>query len=405
MGVRRLFFVSLLLGVVACSGTAEPDASSTTEEIATSTPSTWLAPVESTSTSSTSTSTTTTLPNDSSPIPIGPLAPRGGASAVWTGKEMIVWGGCEDELCETRFADGAAYNPDTDTWRRMPEAPIPGRWYHLSTWTGSEMLVVGGSQSNRTGAAYSPESDSWRLLPDTPFAVGYERPDGAALRDYVGAVWTGDQYVIWSPHSDQVAAYSPDSDSWSDLPSTGLDVDLGVLRWNGTDLVALGALTSVYPNRVPLQAARLVDQQWEPLPSAELWDETYNIGARPHLSGWAGDVLVSFTDSGGDEGRTMVYDSDAETWIEIDPLPLSGSEGFPEPMAIGDRLLVFHWVGGAIYDSDSGSWTTVDIPFGEAGRAVWTGEEILFWGEICCYGSGGRRPFEMLAWRFIPPES
>lgn len=370
----------------------------------TTTTSTPTATSEATTSTSTQSTTTTTIPNDSDPVPIGPLAPRGGASVVWTGEEMIVWGGCPDEMCRTRFADGAAYNPATDSWRMIPDTPIPGVWYHLSTWTGSEMLIVGGTQSNRTGAAYSPASDSWRVLPEAPFGVGFERYDGAALRDNVGAVWIGDRFLIWDPRSDQVSAYLPDENTWTPLPPTGLDVDLGVLRWSGTDLVALGALTSVYPDRVPLQAVRFNGERWEPLGSEEMWTENYNVGARPHLSGWAGDVLVAFTDSGGDVGRTMSYDAGTEAWVDIEPIPLPGSEGFPEPISIGDRLLAFYGEGGAIYDSDSESWTNVDIPFGEAGRAVWTGEEVIFWGEICCYGSGGQ-PFEMLAWRFTPPRS
>lgn len=355
----------------------------------------------STSTSSTSSSSTTVtwvVPDESEPIPLGPLAPREGASVVWTGYEMVVWGGCEDRYCKTRFADGAAYDPITNRWRMIADSPLEGRNYHLTTWTGSEMIIVGGTQSNRTAAAYMPSTDSWRLLPDTPFAVGYERLDGSVLRDYVGAVWTGTGYIIWSPHVDRVSAYSPETDSWADMASTGLEVDLGVLRWNGTDLVALGALTAVYPNPVPLQGVRLVDQKWEALPSASLRDDRYNIGARPHLSGWAGDALVTFTDSGSEAGRTMTYSGAENSWTQIDSVPLPGSEAWPEPLPIGERLLVFHYGGAAIYDPASG-WLKANSPYAEAGRAVWTGQEVLFWG----YGTTDTGSFEMRAWRFTPP--
>jgi hypothetical protein len=175
---------------------------------------------------------------------------------------MIVWGGCDAEPCQTRFADGAAFDPDTGNWRMIAESPLEGLWYHSAAWTGSEMLIAGGMSA----AAYSPDSDSWRLLPDPPFHVGFLHPDGSARRDYVGAVWAGDRYVIWEPREDQVAAYEPESDSWVDLSSTGLDVDHGVLRWNGKDLVALGALTAVFPNRVPLQVSVLSTEPGRPYP-------------------------------------------------------------------------------------------------------------------------------------------
>ena len=35
--------------------------------------------------------------------------------------------------------------------------------------------------------------------------------------------------------------------------------------------------------------------------------------------------------------------------------------------------------------------------------AVWTGAEVLNWGDTCCYGTGGR-PFTARAWRYTPPE-
>jgi hypothetical protein len=403
--MRRLVTLCCVVGLVtACSANAEPVSSTSSLPRAPSTqpdePATTTQPTDSTTAPAAATSTTITLPDDVEGFSAGPLAPRGGTSVVWTGEEMIVWGGCIAEQCETRFADGAAFNPDTGDWRLIAESPLEGSWDLPVAWTGTEMLIVRGSSV----AAYSPDSDSWRLLSDAPFQVSFRRSDGSGGRDYVGAVWAGDRYVVWEPSSDQVAAYEPESDSWVDLPSTGLDVDLGVLRWNGTDLVALGALSGVYPDRVPLQGARLVDGAWEAIAEAGLWDETYNIGARPYLSGWAGDVLVVWTDSGSDAGRTLTYSPGADSWIETETVPVPGSEAWPEPMPIGDRLVVFHYGRAAIYDSTTDSWTVVNmpnVPYGEAGRAVWTGDEILQWGEGCCYGT--QDPSRNLAWRYTPP--
>ena len=46
-------------------------------------------------------------------IPRAPIAPRSEYGAVWTGKEMIVWGGYSGN---TQYGDGAAYDPATRTW-------------------------------------------------------------------------------------------------------------------------------------------------------------------------------------------------------------------------------------------------------------------------------------------------
>ena len=37
-------------------------------------------------------------------------------TAVWTGSEMIVWGGCTDPLCSNPLNTGGRYNPSTDSW-------------------------------------------------------------------------------------------------------------------------------------------------------------------------------------------------------------------------------------------------------------------------------------------------
>ncbi len=93
-------------------------------------------------------------------MPDAPLeGPRYGSTAVWTGREMIVWGG--DETGGVSGAsDGAAYQPRVDRWRRIPQAPIGGRYQHGGTWTGRAMLVWGGcckaSRQLGDGALYSP---------------------------------------------------------------------------------------------------------------------------------------------------------------------------------------------------------------------------------------------------------
>ena len=46
-------------------------------------------------------------------LPGAPIAPRSEYAAVWTGKQMIVWGGYSGNT--TQYGDGAAYDPATRT--------------------------------------------------------------------------------------------------------------------------------------------------------------------------------------------------------------------------------------------------------------------------------------------------
>jgi N-acetylneuraminic acid mutarotase len=143
------------------------------------------------------------IPAPSFDTPIG----RTGHVAVWTGTEMIVWGGNDGAgLSNT----GARYNPQTQTWTAMSTAGAPiARNNALAVWDGQEMIVWGGSdfRDNRAdGFLYNPQRDQW-----TPMARG---PD--ALQ-YSSAVWTG-RFMLFLGHSKNqysVCLYDPQHDSWT----------------------------------------------------------------------------------------------------------------------------------------------------------------------------------------------
>jgi hypothetical protein len=80
-------------------------------------------------------------------------APEGRArtAAVWTGSEMIVWGGCTGSSCLVDVHTGGRYDPGADAWTATSiDHVIEGREFHTMVWTGSEMIVWGG-QTDRNG--------------------------------------------------------------------------------------------------------------------------------------------------------------------------------------------------------------------------------------------------------------
>jgi N-acetylneuraminic acid mutarotase len=82
---------------------------------------------------------------------------------VWTGSELIVWGGFGPPFAV--FDTGGKYNPETDSWSatNTTDAPTP-RAQHTAVWTGSEMIVWGGQAPNsyfNTGGRYNPGADNW----------------------------------------------------------------------------------------------------------------------------------------------------------------------------------------------------------------------------------------------------
>ncbi|HEY2800819.1 MAG TPA: hypothetical protein VGI85_09510, partial [Chthoniobacterales bacterium] len=85
---------------------------------------------------------------------------RGGHTAVWTGSEMIIWGGYY--CCGNFLNTGGRYNPSTDSWTFTSTTNAPdGRELHTAVWTGSEMIVWGGIYVDNSGGKYTPSTDSW----------------------------------------------------------------------------------------------------------------------------------------------------------------------------------------------------------------------------------------------------
>jgi hypothetical protein len=94
------------------------------------------------------------------PISGAPSA-RAGQTTIWTGDRMIVWGGSSTAGLpnESALGNGAAFLPDANSWSTISKngAPTP-RYWTASVWTGSEMLVWGGEDATflSDGARYNP---------------------------------------------------------------------------------------------------------------------------------------------------------------------------------------------------------------------------------------------------------
>jgi hypothetical protein len=115
---------------------------------------------------------------------------------IWGGEAVGNFGIPKGDL----NAEGASYTPSTNTWRLLPAAPIRARNDPTLIWTGRQMIVFGGQNADGSwvanGAAYDLASDSWNALPAFP----KPRPAAPILGlTPVGAtaVWTGDELLAW----------------------------------------------------------------------------------------------------------------------------------------------------------------------------------------------------------------
>src|SRR5436309_1801431 len=154
-------------------------------------------------------------------------------TAVWTGSEMIVWGGWNGV---NYFNTAGKYNPSTDSWTATSTTnPPDARYYHTAVWTGSEMIVWGGYNGSsflNTGGRYNPTTDSWIATSTTNAPAG---------RQDHPAVWTGSEMIVWGGFNgtnlNTGGRYDPTMDSWTATSTT--NVPQGRYRhtaiWTGSE--------------------------------------------------------------------------------------------------------------------------------------------------------------------------
>ena len=98
---------------------------------------------------------------------VGAPTPRDGATVVWTGTRMIVWGGRDAGGLRN---DGASYDPSTDTWQALPSVGAPtAREAHTAVWSGAAMIIWGGLGPGGTrldsGGLFDPVLGTWGVVP------------------------------------------------------------------------------------------------------------------------------------------------------------------------------------------------------------------------------------------------
>ena len=103
---------------------------------------------------------------------------------------MIVWGGANgmDEV-----NTGGRYSPSTDRWLSTATSGAPApRHGHIGVWSGSEMVVWGGFSATyghyQEGGRYDPASGTWQATPVPGMPSARANPAG---------VWTGTELVAW----------------------------------------------------------------------------------------------------------------------------------------------------------------------------------------------------------------
>lgn len=135
--------------------------------------------------------------------------PRFLHSAVWTGSEMFVWGGrgCADndelEEDDNTCDDGARYDPVKDHWLSISDKDAADvRVASAAVWSGREVILWGGLDADQTGRRWEPIRDAWLRI---------QTANAPAGRGGAFAFWTGSRMLVWGgePHPATGGYYQP----------------------------------------------------------------------------------------------------------------------------------------------------------------------------------------------------
>ncbi len=327
-------------------------------------------------------------------------------SAVWTGKEMIVWGGSEllpdgnVGLTNT----GSRYNPVTNTWNTISTvgAPKPRHYDTIAVWTGKEMIIWGGTAKGdflTDGARYNPVTDLW-----TPLSL----VNAPTFTNHVKGEWNGDSLILWG-QSDYDGGltcnnigvqYDPSIDKWSSLPISPLlnptgkkcyelagVTDTKMILWGGIDYSINSYTSGIWSYDFQFGTWKELTQLNSPEPSYEY--KSFVVNNSIVIYGGLKDVGSSCGNPGY-ANAGQIYDIKNNSWTTFK---------FGSQKTICDTdVKSMHWSGSEVilfrsnslvegfkYNPETNTHVSIDTSKSsliglKGSTSVWTGKEVLIWG-------------------------
>ena len=315
-------------------------------------------------------------------------------SAIWTGNEMIIWGGFPLGVINR---SGARYNPVNDSWKTITTTNAPSvRASNTTVWTGTEMIIWGGVQNHylNTGSLYNPVNDSWS---DTT------TNNAPVARLNHTAIWTGTEMIIWGGSNvnklNTGGRYDPISNSWTTMTTINLPTerDHHTSIWTDNEMIIWGGIqtSNIYAN---------TGGRYNPV--TDLWTITSTLNApvrrSTHTAIWSGEQMIiwgggnelSFTNVGGS------YNPTTDSWENLSTTNAPMLRINHSAIWTGSKMII--WGGntfspGGVYNPGNNSWSSItsnnEPKVRKRSSTIWTGSEMIIWGgfdNLSYLNTGGR---------------
>lgn len=300
-----------------------------------------------------------------------PLSPRNEAVGVWTGSEVLVFGGTDTPMCPNcdyaeappYLRDGAAYAPGTDTWRPIADLPPEATGYGTAIAIGDDAVMLLSQTSGQIALwQYSISADAWTNVPSPQ-----RLPSSARIADHNGRL------VLYSGSDEQGEVLDqfldPVAGLWSDVPNDPFEAsfDRQLLNVDGALILFAKPISSVIDSsQVPRVLAARLDEPtgtWQILPDGDqLSPPTFadgTLAVSPYRGGADGGEVNNW-------GRLVpnggMLDLSTETWSHLPGETRKDQWGGG---VVGRSGAAFTGVRGEVLDLVSGEWFTIpDLPSG-----------------------------------------
>lgn len=224
-----------------------------------------------------------------------------GAQTVWTGEKLIVWGGYKRKgLSSVWQNSGAMWDEQTGQWSQVKcqfgpseltdSARYEGAPIQTVVWTGSEVIVFGGSivGGRVPGGMFDPKSPSHSCRQMT--VASYPKANVAHT-----AVWANDRMLVYGGNDSRVvsanlASFDPKANRWKSLVSNAAPEarDGHTAVWTGSKMIVFGGRGNT------MRTLTIEGGVYDPQTGWSKFNSDTIFGRHGHTAVWSGNEMIVF---------------------------------------------------------------------------------------------------------------
>ncbi|MFK7828091.1 MAG: Kelch repeat-containing protein [Oligoflexales bacterium] len=315
-------------------------------------------------------------------------------SAVWSGEQLLVWGGIIGGLSPGYSSSGGGYNPTMNQWITISTNNQPSeRFGHCAVWTGSRMFIWGGENAGglrSDGYLYDPGTNSWSVVSstDAPSARLWHNCTLYSEKIYLWGGVSGDDSDILGSG----AIYDPSNDSWKSMSATG-SLPYAESMF-GTSFVAGSQILYYSAVNTQISAYDPSNDIWQSLSDTGIPESRYGFAYNFHSNNNLFYVWGGGKAGGGENLQDLhQYDVSNDTWTILSITNAPGARIGASMNLLDDQLYVWGgWAAsgdstlkdGGIYSIDADTWGTLNTGASPTARILHshtsTDTGFIIWG-------------------------